>query len=87
MLKRVDVLPQIYTAMTGLWGKTTDDKKNAHISIGLITVTFVRGDNVTNTSNNPALLVYLVGNEIKGKRIEAGASSAGGFGILIMDNT
>jgi len=86
ILKRSDVLNQIITALRGIWG-TTKDNDNSAYHLGQISITFVRGSKVTNTSATSAMLVILEGSNLRGYELEANETKeiAGSLGLLFAE--
>ena len=86
ILKRTDVLNQIITALRGMWG-TTKEKDNTTYHLGQISITFVRGSEVTNTSATSAMLVILEGSNLRGYVIEPNQTKqiAGSLGLLFTE--
>lgn len=86
ILKRADVLNQIITALRGMWG-TTKDKDNTTYHLGQISITFVRGSKVTNSSATSAMLILLEGSNLRGYVLEPNETKAitGALGLLFVE--
>ena len=86
ILKRADVLNQLITALRGMWG-TTKEKDNTTYHLGQISITFIRGSTVKNTSATSAMLVILEGSNLRGYVLEANETKqiAGSLGLLFSE--